>query len=272
MKKIFFLSAFSLLILGKAVWATPAEFNLPEQAQKISNNLYYLGNTFDRASNKQVEGYAIIHRKDSPSHREGHARGTKPSSSCYGFLSKGAKWRTVEPWVINATNTDSLDENSIFSIFDGSVLKWEDAADGTVGNGTSKNIMGQGSLTAGPLSADTSSTDGQNEMYFGDIGEPGTIGVTIVWGIFGGPIGNRQLVEWDQIYNEIDYDWSLTGEVSKMDFGNIAIHEIGHGVGLNDQYEPSCSEQTMFGYGTEGETKKQTLESADIAGVKELYK
>lgn len=55
-------------------------------------------------------------------------------------------------------------------------------------------------------------------------------------------------------------------------FESIATHELGHSVGLDDLYDGSCSEQTMYGYATEGETKKRTLEAGDIAGVQELYK
>ena len=56
-----------------------------------------------------------------------------------------------------------------------------------------------------------------------------------------------------------------------MDLENIATHELGHGLGLGDLYKDACSDVTMFGYSTEGETKKRTLEPADIAGIQELY-
>ena len=57
-----------------------------------------------------------------------------------------------------------------------------------------------------------------------------------------------------------------------MDLQNIATHEFGHGAGLDDLYEDSCSEETMYGYAENGETKKRTLGSGDIAGIVELYK
>ena len=41
--------------------------------------------------------------------------------------------------------------------------------------------------------------------------------------------------------------------------------------GLIDIYDSACSEVTMYGYGTEGETKKRTLEPTDIAGIQTLY-
>ncbi len=56
-----------------------------------------------------------------------------------------------------------------------------------------------------------------------------------------------------------------------MDVQNIATHELGHGFGLADLYKEAQSEQTMYGYGSIGETEKRTLESGDIAGIQVLY-
>lgn len=86
-------------------------------------------------------------------------------------------------------------------------------------------------------------------------------------------------MEWDQIYDDADFDWSedCTAEDctilgnEKMDFENIATHELGHSVGLDDLYEDKCSEQTMYGYADDGETKKRNLEAGDITGIQKLY-
>jgi len=109
-------------------------------------------------------------------------------------------------------------------------------------------------------------------VYFADVEYDDVIAITIVWGIFGGPSPFRELVEWDMVFDDVDFDWSATGESGKMDFENIATHEIGHSVGLDDLYSDECSEQTMYGYAVNGETKKRTLEDGDINGVYQLYK
>ncbi|MBA7681586.1 hypothetical protein ES703_89926 [subsurface metagenome] len=72
------------------------------------------------------------------------------------------------------------------------------------------------------------------------------------------------------IFDDVDFDWGIADE-NKMDFENIATHELGHAVGLGDLYDSKCSEQTMYGYASNGETKKRTLESGDIAGIQSLY-
>jgi len=233
---------------------------------EVAPHIFNLGSARDPKHGDVVEGYLIVHYKKGygkPSGTPG--KGNKDSdsskSSCYAFLAKDAKWKSIEPWVVNPSNASGISDASIFSILDKSIVKWEDAAQ--------MEILGQGSITTASLKADMSSMDSVNEIYFDSLNE-GTIGVTIVWGVFGGPPKGRELREWDQIYNTA-YQWSDSGESSAMDFENIATHELGHSVGLADLYQSECLEETMYGYGTEGETKKRDLNAGDIFGISKLY-
>lgn len=231
---------------------------IPSTAVEVAPNIYYLGAVSDNG--RLVEGYAFIHYKKGFARPSGSGGKTSP---CYGFLSKGAKWKAVEPYIVNAFNTDGLDHDFVKANLAANIGKWETAA--------GKDILGN--MVEGVVDgADFSSMDNKNEVYFADIDSPGAIGITVVWGVFYGPVWQRVLLEWDQVYDDFDFDWSATGESDKMDFENIATHELGHSVGLADLYETSCLEQTMYGYANDGETKKRSLESGDIAGVKELYK
>lgn len=226
-----------------------------------SQEIVPLGKKVDPGSGKMVEGFAIIHYKEKAA--KPAAKPGKAGSQCYGFLAKGAKWKNVEPWIVNSLNSRGLDGASVFNIVANGIAKWESAA--------GADILGQGTLTSDALLADTVSPDNQNEVYFANVSAQNAIAVTIVWGIFSGPIFQRELVEWDQVYDDVDYDWSLAGEANKMDFDNIATHELGHSVGMADIYESNCGEVTMYGYAAYGETKKQTLEPTDIIGVSALY-
>lgn len=226
-----------------------------------------LGTAIDPQSGEAVEGYAIIHYKDnsaktSPSKGKG--------SLCYGYLASGAKWKTVEGWVMNPANSRGLDPLSVFNTEANDIIKWEDATDGIIGNNAGYNILGVGATTSGSLTADTASPDGINEVYFGSISDQNAIAVTIVWGIFSGPTFQRKLVEWDQVFDDAKFDWSLTGEAGKMDFENISTHELGHSVGMADLYN-TCVDETMYGYASEGETKKRDLNAGDITGINQLY-
>ena len=52
---------------------------------------------------------------------------------------------------------------------------------------------------------------------------------------------------------------------------NIATHECGHMLGLNDLYNPAYSDATMYGYVNPGETNKETLTAGDIYGAELIY-
>lgn len=241
---------------------------LPKSSE--DSNIIDLGVAIDPQSGKEVQGFAIVKYKDKG------AKPVKPprdsASSCYGFLASGTKWRTApEPWIVNATNSSGLNVNFVLDNLTFDIAKWEDAADGTVGNSGSVDIIGSGSSVVTPLDADTVSPDGKNEVYFADITDSNAIAVTIIWGIFGGKPQARELLEWDQVYDDVDFDWSGLGEAGKMDFENIATHELGHSVGLNDLYTSACADETMYGYAANGETKKRDLNAGDIAGVSALY-
>ena len=55
-----------------------------------------------------------------------------------------------------------------------------------------------------------------------------------------------------------------------MDFENIAQHELGHAFGLGHPSD-TCTEETMYRFASNGETKKRDLYDGDIAGIKALY-
>ncbi|OGI88448.1 hypothetical protein A2914_02365 [Candidatus Nomurabacteria bacterium RIFCSPLOWO2_01_FULL_41_21] len=258
-KKALVLAIISLFLGANSVFATPASFALPGSANEVAENVFYLGKSYDTQSEKMVEGYAIVHRKDAYA-KPNFVKGPK-APKCYAVMASGAKWKTVEPWEVFAGA--GLTEEFLIENIMADISTWESAA------GT-QNILGWGSIGTGAIT-DPNILDNKNQVSFANL-ESGTIAVTIVWGIFGGPTFNRELVAWDQIYNT-DFEWTEDAliEPSKMDFWNIAIHELGHSMGLADIYNTSCSSVTMYGYGTEGETSKRTLESADIMGINTLY-
>jgi len=260
---------------GTNLTANPGKATLMLPTVSANTAVIPLGRAFDKKSKKNVDGFAIIHRKKNPSHKPNHNPGgrggkDKGGSKCFAFIAKGAKWKGApEPWVMNPNNSVGVSPAYAFANMKDDIAKWEDAATGAV-NGSSLDIVGNGTSVSTTLVADTVQPDGANEVYFGFINDSNTIAVTIVWGIFSGPPGGRQLVEWDQVYNT-SYPWSETGEAGKMDFENIATHELGHTFGLGDLYTADCTEETMYGFSGFGEVKKSTLEGGDIKGISSLY-
>ena len=82
---------------------------LPSTAIEMAPNIYYLGSSNDR-DGRQVEGYAFIHRYNKLGN---YAKPPKSPDSCYTFLSRGAKWRVLEPWIVNPANTRGLEADFI---------------------------------------------------------------------------------------------------------------------------------------------------------------
>jgi hypothetical protein len=55
------------------------------------------------------------------------------------------------------------------------------------------------------------------------------------------------------------------------DIRNIMTHEAGHWIMLGDLYNNGDSFLTMYGYGSLGELKKDTLGKGDVIGVRKAY-
>lgn len=179
------------------------------------------------------------------------------AEKCYKLL--GVKWKTLPvSYVINPTNPDGLSEAFVTSAVSTSAETW-DAVTGS-------------ELFNDKYTVDKTATYGvqnfQNAIDFGDYPDDRVIAVTSVWYT---PVGKR-IVEFDIRFNT-RFDWgdATNSAVMVMDLRNIATHELGHGAGLADIYSSTCTEVTMYGYSTTGETKKRSLEGPDITGIQGLY-
>lgn len=84
-----------------------------------------------------------------------------------------------------------------------------------------------------------------------------------------------QVVDVDTIMNKkFPWKWSNSNtcaESSAYDAENILNHELGHWLGLDDMYTVPFIDNTMYGYGSKGEVKKNTLTTGDTAGATDIY-
>jgi predicted Zn-dependent protease len=97
--------------------------------------------------------------------------------------------------------------------------------------------------------------------------KPGIIAKTYLW------INktSKEIVEFDMEFNTY-YTWGdATVNPSVMDLRDIATHEFGHSIGLDDLYASKDWALTMYGYSSVGETIKRDLGYGDILGVQKLY-
>lgn len=273
-KQILAASGIVSLVLGIAPMLANSKgqstWRLPASAVKIDDQTYYLGTRRDPQSGKTVEGYAFLKYRDDAI--RGGISG-KPSGkiACYAYIAKGAKWRVAaEPWEMNPTNSRGLDGATLVAREGADIAVWEDAADGVVDGVSSIDILGNGTQTSLDYSADAGTMNGKNEVSFAGISGNGVIAVTTVWGVFGGPLNQREIVEWDQVFDDVDFNWSLSGASDAMDFDNIATHELGHAVGMGHPSN-TCTLETMYAYTSNGETLKRDLHDGDINGINLLY-
>jgi hypothetical protein len=271
-KQMLFCSMIALagaVLLPESSAQNANKFKLPAHAQKIEDGAYYLGRAKDR-DGREVEGVAFVHPRAGAAKGGG---GGKPggSSTCYSIMASDARWKVIEPYLVDAQNINGLDPVSVLLQIDTGLGIWEQAA--------GKPIFGALDMISVVDRSNLGNLNGANEFVFGQIDDPGVIAVTIVWGRFSGPAKFRELVEWDMIFDDGDFTFGDAGPLSEtlvynngiMDFESIFLHEAGHAAGLTHP-SGACTEETMYAYASTGETKKRTLNPGDIAGIRALYK
>jgi hypothetical protein len=260
-----FKKSLSVLVIILAVLASTGITVAGNRKTAMGNGLS--ANTEGKAKSIDARGplekRTFIHYKKIKNNAKPEKKPKSPRTPvCYDFLVRHAKWKTNENYIVNPVNNFGLEPLFISSAFATSVNAWDVQ--------TSFDIFGSGSLDSTAV-VDLTKTDGKNVVAFGDYSVDGVIAVTNVWGYFSASPRLREIVEWDMIL-DTDYVWGDgTVDSTVMDLQNIATHELGHSAGLADLYTTECGAQTMYGYSTEGETKKRTLESGDIAGISALY-
>lgn len=207
-----------------------------------------------------IEMIEIVHkRKARPDDFGKPSKGPK-QEPCYGFISGEAK--LVEPADVYVNYLGSgMSESYVLDTFATSALTWDQK--------TSANLYG---IITPDLTANFDSyADGKDEISFGLYSDSNTIAVTRIWGYFSGKPTARYIAEFDILFNT-NYTWGNAElDSSLMDFQNIATHELGHTLGLDDIYTNSCNTVTMYGYSFEGDVEKRSLENPDILGLSDLY-
>lgn len=128
-------------------------------------------------------------------------------------------------------------------------------------------------FVAGPTTTIArSSYEGKNVIAWGRT-SGSALGVTYVRYY----TASRLVVDVDTIMNK-KFPWSWNGgsattcgDPNTYDAQNILVHEQGHWMGLNDHYDASYVNNTLYGYGSKGETKKNTPTTGDVAGIAAIY-
>jgi hypothetical protein len=136
----------------------------------------------------------------------------------------------------------------------------------------SSNTWGGGLFSQGPdTSARRPRFDGVNAILWKRLGRR-TLGRTSVW--YSRRTG--ELLEVDTVFNN-RVPWAIFNSSPECqsspdayDFQNVATHEFGHWVGLDDLFDNLDRDLTMYAFSAGGEVKKRTLGLGDISGKNAL--
>lgn len=252
-KQKYFITLFAILLIPVLLSMVSAGI---QTNKALGNNDDSLGPNVIEASDSNIlmKHIYIIHYK-KPISTEKPA---KPSTTtCYKTFSKWSN--TPVSYTISTSNTAGLIESDMVDALVISANTWDDATLSTDLFNDVYNITSQ-TLPFG-------SNDGKNALMFGTYSDTRVIAVTSIYYTRG---KFSQIYDTDILFNTF-YAWSTTGNPAAMDLQNIATHELGHFIGLSDIYQSSCTDVTMYGYSTKGETSKRTLEQPDITGLQKLY-
>lgn len=180
------------------------------------------------------------------------------------MVDNSAGWHLPQNFVytLNSSTAPSSVQSNISQITELSFSEW------------TKALSGQVSISKNPVETTVSRAgfDGQNIVAWGRT-SGSALGVTYIW------YDNTGLaVEVDTIMNK-KFSWSWTpydpsnlcSIANTYDARNILTHEIGHWFGLDDHYTSGYQENTMYGYGSKNEVKKDTLTTGDVNGLNLIY-
>ena len=182
----------------------------------------------------------------------------------------------VDYW-INLNNSPVAGADAITGIT-ASFLTWEDDPQSYI----DFEYIGP-TVTIAP-GIDVNRPDYQNVVGWADLSVkyPDAIGITIAWYIR----GKKLIVDCDTALNTAPaFVWTQTISTDPnnellpdtplydVDVQNIMTHEAGHWLQLDDLYQETepYTEQTMYGYASDRELKKRSLESGDIDGIRNIY-
>lgn len=166
-------------------------------------------------------------------------------------------WHLTGPieWSLNRRTVPRTVETSVDSILNESFNTWY------------SGVFSQGPDTK----AKRAKLDNVNAILWKKMGRS-TLGATFVWYFE----ESGEVVEVDTVFNK-RHPWAVfpnspecQSSPDAYDLQNIATHEFGHWVGLDDLFDDSDKDLTMYGFAGGGEVKKRTLGSGDISGRNQL--
>lgn len=230
-----------------------------------------------------VAKVAFIHYRADPAGgnaspaRGGPAANCPNPSTCADNKWSGQKW---------AGNSVSYELNASGLTGGSNASAAVSAAFGTWVAATGGGLSVHGTTGNTSCSSAGTTMNGANQVCWRDLTSQfsNAIAVTFIWYYR----QNKQIAEADTVFNNgIGFSWAYTdpgacgayascnsdtGTSGKYDVRNIGTHEFGHFLAFfGDLYNSRDSELTMYGYGSTGELKKDSLGKGDCLAITKAY-
>ncbi len=188
------------------------------------------------------------------------------ASQAFGYIYSGRRHELNQlPWTFNYNNRGTPDCANEFTELTTALATWSNVSGQWYrqqrGADTTTLNYGYDSYVLAVWYHSSYASYGQTSWPFGST----AIAVNVYW--YSGSL----IVHNDVCFNNYNFTWSDSGQSGRMDVQNIAAHEFGHNLCLNDIYDSYASEYTMYGYSGYGETKKRSLHQDDIDGIRYIY-
>lgn len=236
-------------------------FLSPVSSKNDDNNIPEEDGVYDVPGHPNLKLRVVVHNAKPPDASNSLICGlTDPDSSS---VVDPTGWYLPSSWTYNL-NTGSVPSSvgsaNLSTIASDAFIAWSNA---------SGIVFARGSDTT----MDRARYDSQNIVAWGRT-QGTALAVTYTWYY----TDTKQVAEVDTIMNK-KFKWSWTpydstnlcADNKTYDAQDILTHELGHWMGLDDEYTVSYVNNTMYGYGSKGEIKKDTLTQGDISGIQAIY-